>query len=696
MNLEPNSDSQKIEILLVDDRPENLLSLEAILSSAEYSLAKAHSGDEALRYLLSNEPALILMDVQMPDLDGFETVSIIKKSERTRSIPIIFITAINLDERYVHQGYAHGAVDYIYKPFDAQILKSKVSVFVELAKKTRQLLLVEQQLRENEKKQRAHHFAQLELKSLKREQMEQKKFRDLVNDINHGIVWAADAESLQLTFISQSAESILGYTAYQQENEPHFLIKNLHPDDLDPFLDAIKRVRTSREDVEIEHRFLTSTDKTIWLQTGLRIARISDEEGEEIRGLSVDITAHKEANELIQANTMRSDFLAHASSILSESFDIHAAIEKLCALAVQKFSSICVMKLTQDHQQPEIFKAASDGFKADIELPIETALDVEKICHSSSPSLDTDFSPFFVNASAATAPLMSRGVCFGAVAFVRRDLQQKYIHADLAMVEDLGRRVAVAIDNSNLYLKAQTAIMARDEFLSIASHELKTPLTPLKIQTQSLMRSLSLGTLKEDKALKMLTSSDRQIGRLSRLIDDLLDISRIGMGKLSLSFERFDLTELLTEVLERFSGQVTNANCEVILHNTLPIQVQWDRFRIEQVVINLLTNAIKYGAGQKIEIRTELVGQEVFFSFQDHGIGIAKEDQARVFGRFERAVSGSHFGGLGLGLYIVTQILNSHRGRIELESELGHGSTFKVTLPVEVEHEKVPEVLGAP
>jgi CheY-like chemotaxis protein len=125
-------DFDKIEILLVDDRQENLLALEAVLASPDYKLIKVNSGDEALRYLLDHSPALILMDVQMPGLNGFETASIIKGSERTREIPIIFVTAINMDERFVHKGYDHGAVDYIYKPYDAHVLRSKVAVLAEI------------------------------------------------------------------------------------------------------------------------------------------------------------------------------------------------------------------------------------------------------------------------------------------------------------------------------------------------------------------------------------------------------------------------------------------------------------------------------------------------------------------------------------------------------------------------------------
>lgn len=130
---------QKAKILLVDDRPENLLALEAILSALDQTLVRASSGEEALKALLTDDFAVILLDVQMPGMDGFETAAHIKRRERTRDIPIIFLTAINHGPHHTFRGYAAGAVDYISKPFDPWVLRAKVSVFVELYMKNCQL-----------------------------------------------------------------------------------------------------------------------------------------------------------------------------------------------------------------------------------------------------------------------------------------------------------------------------------------------------------------------------------------------------------------------------------------------------------------------------------------------------------------------------------------------------------------------------
>lgn len=229
------------------------------------------------------------------------------------------------------------------------------------------------------------------------------------------------------------------------------------------------------------------------------------------------------------------------------------------------------------------------------------------------------------------------------------------------------------------------AIRARDEFLSIASHELKTPLTSLKLQTQMRQRSLGKGdfdAFQLEKMGKSLETDSRQIERLTRLIDDMLDISRINTGKLTILRERFDLCELVKDVIERFAGQFEASGCEVDFDRKESVFGNWDRFRIEQAVTNLLTNAVRYGAGKPIHVQVEGGDGCVRVIVRDEGIGIAKEHQKRIFRRFERAVPAAEFSGLGLGLYIVKEILKMHGGTIRVRSEPGHGAEFTIELPL--------------
>jgi signal transduction histidine kinase len=294
--------------------------------------------------------------------------------------------------------------------------------------------------------------------------------------------------------------------------------------------------------------------------------------------------------------------------------------------------------------------------------------------------------------SALTLPLQARGKIIGSLLLCRGPGRPSFQEGDHELAQDLAFRIAASVDNWRLYQEAETAIRVRDEFLSIASHELKTPLTPLKIQTQQLLRLMCkepLQNVDPARIEKMLTTSNRQIERLSKLIDDLLDISRINTGKLQLNLEHFDLMEMIFDIKQRFASQLASSECELKVNGPSELLVFLDIFRIEQVVVNLLTNAMKYGPGQPIEISVNRMGDSFSLSVRDGGIGIAAEDQKRIFLRFERAVSSTHFGGLGLGLYIVTQILEAHGGNISVSSEVKRGSVFRVELPIEAKPAKM-------
>jgi signal transduction histidine kinase len=253
-------------------------------------------------------------------------------------------------------------------------------------------------------------------------------------------------------------------------------------------------------------------------------------------------------------------------------------------------------------------------------------------------------------------------------------------------VVGLAAQAAVAVDNARLYQNAKDAIAARDDFLSICSHELRTPLTSLKLQTQLSQRVLEKNKIVDpamDRFKKFLENANGQIDRLVRLVEDMLDIARIRAGKLSLSPERMDLAIMVQEVLERFGPQITANGVKVSLRLDQGVLGTWDRFRLEQVFVNLLTNALKYGAGSAVEITAVNEGGAARLSVRDHGIGIDKANQQRIFERFERAVSKQNISGLGLGLFIVRQIVEAHGGTISVESEPGTGSCFTVDLPLQ-------------
>ncbi len=235
-------------------------------------------------------------------------------------------------------------------------------------------------------------------------------------------------------------------------------------------------------------------------------------------------------------------------------------------------------------------------------------------------------------------------------------------------------------DGKRIERQLTEAIRARDEFLSIASHELRTPLTPLRLQLEALRRMLE--KLKVDeKVTERMDVALRQTFRLSKLVENLLDVSRITSGRMSLELEECDLSAVARDVVERFREEAARVGSTIELSLEEAAGGVWDRSRLEQVATNLLSNAIKYGPGRPIEVRVSADDQSVTLAVSDQGIGVDPDDAARIFQRFERAVSTRHYGGLGLGLYIARQIAEAHGGQISVAARDGGGSTFTVVFP---------------
>jgi NO-binding membrane sensor protein with MHYT domain/nitrogen-specific signal transduction histidine kinase len=239
----------------------------------------------------------------------------------------------------------------------------------------------------------------------------------------------------------------------------------------------------------------------------------------------------------------------------------------------------------------------------------------------------------------------------------------------------LSRRIAISE-------ALEDTVKSRDEFLTIVSHELKTPLTSMKFQLELIMRTFfSSKNLEEDhknKLQRLLSQTDNSITRINRLVDDMLDISRISTGKLELQLEEFNLNEVVKEVVERLSpllGRIEFKKME-------ELRVCWDKFRIEQVLTNLLTNAGKYGEGKPIEVSVMKSKGNALIVIKDYGRGIAPENQQKIFQRFERISADDQIKGLGIGLFIVNEIVQMHKGRIEVKSELGLGAEFSIIIPL--------------
>ena len=386
------------KLLIVDDLPENLLALEALIKREDRIVYKALSADEALSLLLQHEFAMAILDVQMPGMNGFELAELMRGTAKTKNIPIVFVSAAGREMNYAFKGYESGAVDFLHKPLDIHAVKSKVNVFVELYRQSK---------------------------------------------------------------------------AMKQQVE------------------ALEQSRREQETL------------------------------------------------------------------------------------------LAKLQLTQ------------------VEL--------------------------------------------------------------------------------------ERAVRMRDDFMSIVSHEVRTPLNGLILETQ--LRKMHLArdnaaAFTMEKMRAMVDRDERQIQSLIRLIEDMLDVSRIRTGKLSIRPAEFDLARTVAQLLENFAAQISAAQSSVNFTAEQPVVGQWDEFRIEQVISNLLTNALRFGANKPIDVSVYIEGSQAVVDERDQGIGISEENQQRVFQQFERVSANQVAAGLGLGLFISEQIVAAHSGTISVQSELGEGALFRVCLPL--------------
>jgi signal transduction histidine kinase len=273
------------------------------------------------------------------------------------------------------------------------------------------------------------------------------------------------------------------------------------------------------------------------------------------------------------------------------------------------------------------------------------------------------FSPDDVSFLQALANLL-------AAAVLRAENERRLRAAERAAEEERGRAHI-----------AEEALRARDEFLSVASHELRTPVAALQLQLEAL-RELS-APLRDRGDARIADKAERaaaSVARLARLVESVLDVSRIVLGRLRLEPEPLDLAEVAATVTERHVEAARRAGCALRFDGASPLSGAWDRARVEQVLGHLLSNAIKFGAGQPIDVRVEPRPGGARVTVADRGPGIAPADLSRILDRFERAVSHRNYGGLGLGLYLAGQIVRAHGGNLQVVSAPGQGATFIVDL----------------
>jgi len=449
------------KILLVDDRPENLLALEAILEPLGQELVQAESGDEALRRLLQDDFAAILLDVQMPGLDGFQTAELIKRRERTRHVPIIFLTAISKDAEHVFRGYESGAVDYMTKPFDPGVLRAKVAVFVELWQKT-------VELRRHEELQREQEVAALERES-------KERYRFLGDSIPQQVWTALPDGSLDyvnervLTYFGRTFEQMIGWGWSEL----------VHPDDLPRCVELWSESLRTGALYEYEFRLRRDSDSTYrWHLT--RALPMRGEDGEIVQwfGTNTDIEERRAAEG-------RQRFLAEAGWVLGSSLDYERTLADVAQLVVPQIADWCAIDLLRDgaltrvaiaHADPlkvALARELAERYPADLEsgsgpAAVVRTREAELVPELSSQVLEADTVDDLQREIVADlglhsylcVPLVARDQAFGAISFMQAESGRVYGEDDLALARELARHAAIAIDNAQLYEEAERRAQA--------------------------------------------------------------------------------------------------------------------------------------------------------------------------------------------------------------------------------------------
>jgi len=413
------------------------------------------------------------------------------------------------------------------------------------------------------------------------------------------------------------------------------------------------------------------------------------------------IDYHRERERLLAREAAVERFLAEVSAQLATSLDVEATASTVVHLPVPQLASAALLWIRPNGRRARAWVATADAERdamatstlASVAGSLASAPLVAQAVEShravtaragANAGWPEPIGVFAVASESVTVPLVAHRRTLGTLSLFLGPESALHLPDDVGVAEELAHRCAIALENATLFSHAQEAIRARDEFLAIASHELKTPLTPLRLSVQTLKRATlrgDRGPLPPERLEELFVKADRQVMRLAALVDDLLDATRIGTRRLRLDLRRTDLAEAVRAVAERHREELQQARCTVALDLAANAVGEWDRTRIEQIFTNLLTNAMKYAPACAIEVRVEVDDRAARLVVRDHGPGIPAEDQERIFRPFERAVSYLNVSGFGLGLYIVREIVHAHGGSVRLESAPGRGSTFTVELP---------------
>lgn len=601
---EKTSDESPVNVLLVDDRPDNLLVMESILADLNQNLICATSAREALRFLLIEDVALILLDVQMPGLNGFDLAELIRERERTQHTPIIFVSANSVDEQYVFKGYSLGAVDYLTKPFHPEILKSKVLFFTKLFRQNQEII----------RQKRLLERANIDLDSAN-------------TDLEGRVVE-------RTTELEKANEKLAAELEARKESEARLAIEH-----------SITRIVAYSDSLEsaapeilrsfCEH--MGAGVSALWLlnPAGTEL----DCKGIEIAEPTQDLYRFKEV--CLGQNFRR------GRGLPGYVWELNTPVLLAESYLGKKF--------------PRARQARAAGLNYAIGLPIKIADEFFGVIE------------FFTRYPVLNdSSLMNMLDAIGSE--IGQFVQRKRVEAE---------RESLLLREKALRQQAERASRLKDEFLATVSHELRTPLNSILGWGQI----LNSGKLSPEEQRSALDTIYRNARSQSQLIDDLLDTSRLITGNMHLNLSPTEVVPTIEAAIEVVRPAAEAKSITIGTRFTSDVaSITCDTQRLQQMVWNLLTNAVKFTPDNgRIEVAYERLDHGVRIVVSDTGHGISPEFLPLVFDRFRQADSSStraHHG-LGLGLAIVRHLAELHGGEVSVTSEgLGNGSTFAIVLPI--------------
>ncbi|WP_240911550.1 hybrid sensor histidine kinase/response regulator [Paludisphaera soli] len=739
-------------VLLVDDLPKNLLALEAVLGGMGLDLARAGSGEEALRQVLDGDFAVILMDVQMPGMDGFEAAELIRRRDRSSHTPIIFLTAFQNTEGQAFQGYALGAVDFLSKPIVPAVLRSKVAVFVELHQKTDQVRRQAAELVENQRREHDRALAEergrWEVERLRAEAAREREAagalartvseltraetdlraraaqQAIVSELGHQALAGAGPAGLMNEAVAQVAGIFGVRYAYVAEAAPGrdfqivragfgWAAGNAERAVLGAGAGSIAGFTlltgepVVAEDLQAESRFAPSPLlRDHGVAAGLCVP-IQGREGpygtlgvfsdgartfarddvhflqSVANVLAAAVQRRRDEDELAAVRDELAAQLADMMRLhalvarLSTSLELTSVLEEvLSAVLALRGSERGVLTL-RDADRDAAATAVSMGFTAE---GLDDGLTAPAAGAANSPPCAAPHRPAERpegDVDAVLTPLLtSGGVHVGSIAAYFSS-PHRPTGRETRLVELYARQAGDAIDNARLYRAIRDDDRRKGEFLAMLAHELRNPLSPLLHALQ--MLGPGAGPLRD--------VAERQARHLVRLVDDLLDVSRISTGKIELRRGVVDLREAVAHAAETARPLIESRRHELTI--TLPeepIPLEADAARLEQILVNLLNNAAKYTEpGGLIAVEARREGEDAVVRVQDSGVGIEPELLPRIFDLFTqagRSLDRSQ-GGLGVGLTLVRRLVQLHGGEVSAGSPgVGRGSEFVVRLPI--------------